>query len=316
MKTRNTFVGVVLMGMRVVGIATMLGFESLASPIALPDWVKPIESALPKLSPVVISEVDDLCEIIDTADTNPLPHNEKKSQEARLRLVELREQASLAMIWQCFKESEQGYGLYLSSTLEVVQHDRELAGWLLPILRHRIQWLKTTINDSSHKNYSKGSRKLLILSQELTIIGNYLLSQGEYSDIENLNALAVQKSKLLGNDNDFLSDQERIKMLQNRINSIREAREFSERNTKPFWRKIADELIEEGVLTSDVLLGPKPGVNSIPPQPLGPRGPLPEPTPPPFVFVPQTWMVWPIWIFIVLVSVILLRWLFRKPKRN
>jgi hypothetical protein len=85
--------------------AVLCSGPAAAAPIPLPDWAKPIESALPKLTPELISEVDDLCYTIDY-EYFMQPAKKEKMRNSLMRLVALGEQADQAMIWQYFKLTE------------------------------------------------------------------------------------------------------------------------------------------------------------------------------------------------------------------
>jgi hypothetical protein len=90
--------------------AGFLTTRSLAGPVPLPDWVKPIEGALPKISPEIIAEVDDIFWFNAMHSENlHIQDTRTKIQSNNLRIVELRELAGQAMIWQYFKRSGRGH---------------------------------------------------------------------------------------------------------------------------------------------------------------------------------------------------------------
>jgi hypothetical protein len=291
----------------VVWLAAHLGPASFASPIPLPDWAKPIESSLPKLSPEVISEVDDIYEFFfANNDRLPYPGIRDQWNSNERRLFELREQADLAMIWQYLKATNSKY--YNIEVLGRLANDRNLAARLLPVVRWRIEWLKKASLDGSLELYYKTYDPFF----ELYDTRDYLMKQGEWSDIEGLNSVKDATSKLGIPIFDVFAPMD----LYDQVDAMHVARKDSEQNDGPFWQTRARWLIKEGVLSEDALK-PRPSVINPAdgPKPLGPRKPLPEITKPsrPTEFL-QAWMVWPMWILIGIVSLGLLRWLFRKPR--
>jgi hypothetical protein len=259
------------------------------SVLPLPDWAKPIESILPKLPPELISEVDDLCEFVDNNYESGNPTVNAQLDSTYKRLVELQEKAGLAMIWRYLKLTDNRSSNY--QLLTGLRDDRDLAAWLLPIIRFRMEWLKHAPLDSQLKEYF--DREQHHPYGELYQIQTYLYRQGEFSDIETLNMIA-DKAKRMGIDLGFEWGTSTPKRLAEQVKAMQEAREASAYRYEP---RTSPQTPEEGGYR---------------PEPLGPRKPLPEiKLPTPFL---QPWMVWPMWICIGLVSLGLLRWAFRRAK--
>ncbi len=291
-----------------LALAGFLGSSLLAAPVPLPDWVKPIESTLPKVSPEVISEVDEICYFSAmNADHRHRPELDAQSERNARRLAELQEQADQAMIWQYLKATRDPYRN--DQTLMILKDDRDLAVWLLPVVRFRIEWLNRAIHDLNMKKYVKE----FYASPELLYIQLYLYSQGEFSDIEKLNILIDESVKLGFKPCLDTSSQERVRQ---QIRDMREVRKWSEQVNEPRWKLSVRSLVEKGILNPDalkpILSAQNPGDRSDRPEPLGPRKPLPSITGPLAFF--QPWMVWAMWLGVGLISVGLLCWVFRKPK--
>lgn len=295
-----------------------LGTTALSAPVPLPDWVKPMESSLPRLSPEVISEVDEIRAFAIDNNGNYSPPVIAQSESNQRRYVHLREQADQAMIWQYLKATS---GPYKDTRiLHQLGEDRGLAAWLLPIVRFRVEWLEQSMRDPQKRKYLEN----VFHSFEILDIQNYLFNQGEYSDIENLNLLVENLNLLVdvSRKPKFESEAGAGKkfvdpgFLQEQVQAMQQARIQSERQNQPFWRLVASHLIERGVLDADAL-EPRPQARTHSagghlPKPLGPRKPLPEIKP--LNDYPQPWMVWQIWLFLLVVTAGLLRWLFRKPR--
>jgi hypothetical protein len=287
----------------------LLGFTGLtpatlsAEPVTLPEWAKPIESSLPKISPDVISEVDEIYWYnVCNEEYRALPNRKAQYQSNEMRMVELKEQAGQAMIWQYLKSTDHGGSPRVLSGLA---KDREVAAWLMPILRFRIEWLKKAISDDEMKGYFEKHR----IAWEIGEIEEYLFSQGEFSDIENLNIVHNEVFKRGA----AYSDRASPERIAEQIKAMEKARKVGD---QPYWQWSAQYLISEGVLTPDVL---KPESKELAvandrdrPKPLGPRKPLPETTIPTPTQQPR--ITWPIWILIGLVSVGLLYWACRKSR--
>jgi len=296
-------------GIGVWALTGMLGTTSLAAPIPLAEWAKPLEPYLPKVPPEVISEVKGILAFqgvnFEIRERSDIKSQFEKNER---RLVELQEQGDQAIIWLYLKDT--GIPGANSGWLSLVHCNRPLAAWLLPVIRFRIEWFKQAIHDPKWRKYIQR----IYRNTELSDIEGYLAAQGEFSDIENLNILTDESAKL-GFELDFNSG---IKSsIAEQVKSMKETRELVERfHDRPNWQGRAQNLIEKGILDADALTPRPPAHNpadgSYRPEPLGPRKPLPDITPPgPFL---QPWMVWPVWLFIIVLSAGLLRWVFRKPK--
>lgn len=306
----NPFRVVTAIPQKAGGFLILTGFFGAAlsaAPVPLPDWVKPIESSFPKIAPAVISEVDDIYTFFEAnAEYSHRPEVRAQFETHTQRLVVLQEQADLAVIWQYLKATNNRYHNYY--TLGSLVNDRNLAAWLLPIVRFRVEWLKKeaqqSISNRKPTKYFEESEVVL----EMSDLATYLMHQGEYSDMENFNIIWDAASKL----GCLSRETSKSKRLEEQVKAMQEARMESEQHDQPLWQSRAKRLIEKGVLNADAL---KPRLSTFDqsnrPKPLGPRKPLPG-IKPPFQFKP--WMVWPMWIFIVLVSAGLLCWVFRKPK--
>jgi hypothetical protein len=304
-------VSVLRRGISLLTLTAFLGMSSLAAPISLPNWAQQIESSVPKLSPEVISEVDEIITFLaQNAETFRYDSKIAAQRESyRRRFVELQDQADQAMIWQYFKATS---GRYRGpGPLSSLQQNPELATWLLPIVRHRIDWLKQAIHDPEQRKYSQ----IVFENFEIHDLYSYLIRQGELSDIENLNLL-VDESIKLKFKSEFglepkISDHER---LQGQLKLMQERRNRSEQQAEPNWQKEARRLIAEGVLNEDALKprtqAQSPSSESNSPKPLGPKNPLPE-TKTILSFLPP----WMMWLFIFAASSALLRWVLRKAKR-
>lgn len=310
MRPCKIVVPVLQMGVILLILTAFLGMSSLAAPIPLPNWATQIELSLPNVSPEVISEVDEILTFVDENQETFRydPEIKAKRQSCRLRFVELQDQADQAMIWRYFKATS---GPYRSpGPLISMQQNPELATWLLPIVRHRIDWLKQAIHDPEQRSYLQ----TVFEYDEIHDLYSYLFKEGEISDIKNLNLL-VDEAINLKFKSQFglppkISDQER---LQGQVNAMQEVRNRSEQQAEPIWQIDARRLIAEGVLNEDALkprpTAQSPRAPSNRPKPLGPKQPLPDRTSPSFL---PPWMMW---LFIFAVSAALLRWVFRKPKR-
>jgi hypothetical protein len=310
MKSPKIVARFLLVRVSVFVLTCPLGTSVTAAPVALPEWIKPMERTLPGIPPEVVSEVDEIYNFTLTNRENGYS-SEVKAQHLfnSKRLVELQEQADLARIWQYLKATDGSYGTcHILSSLGC---DRGLAAWLLPIVRYRIEWLKNALTDPRQKKYIHE----FFAGSELYDIQNYFFKQGEFSDIENLNLLASEATKLgFGGG---LKNLGTYRSLQNQVKDMQEARNKSEQQTGPYWQWGARHLIKEGVLTADALKSKPSAQNpiddSIRPKPLGPRQPLPEIKDPDDY--PEPWMVWQIWLFLGVVSAALFLWLCRRPKR-
>ena len=309
----KTVISVLQRGGSLLVLTGFLGTSAFAAPIPLPDWVKPIEAALPKLPPDVISEVDEIItfNIGNSYDSRFRPEVKAQIEGNNQRLVELREQADQAMIWQYLKATSELYPGYQYNYLSRLGHDRGLAAWLLPIVRFRIEWLKKALHDPTQKQHIH----YVFSCSEIYDIEQYFFQQGEFSDIENLNFAEDKATELLFRGK--LVWGVGHQRLQEQVKAMQEARIQSHQHDCPFWKSRAVSLIAQGVLSADALKprppAQNPGDGSYRPKPLGPRKPLPViKVFPGFL---QPWMMWPMWLIIFAVSAGLLRWVFRKPKR-
>jgi len=295
-------------------LSGFLGQSLSAAPVPLPDWVKPIESSLPKLPADVISEVDEIITFMEryAEDLNFYEPNIKSQWKSySLRFVNLQEQADQAMIWQYLKATGGQYTWALGR----LGRDRDLAVWLLPVVRFRVEWLKIALRDPGQRRYVERA----LNGNEIYDIEDYFFKQGEFSDIENFTLLVDEAIKQNFKINPTLTSLSSFReRLQSQVKAMQEARNRSEQQAGPYWLSSASRLITEGVITADAdALKPRPtpqspGAASNRPKPLGPREPLPEVKP--ISDYPEPWEVWQIWLFLIAVSAILLRWLFRKPK--
>jgi hypothetical protein len=102
----------------------------------------------------VISEVDEICEFEDSNfEIQPLPKVKARIKQNYHRLVELQEQAGQALIWRYLKSTVDP--TYNDQTLSALSDDRDLASWLLPIVRFRIEWLRQAAVDGRLREYAK-----------------------------------------------------------------------------------------------------------------------------------------------------------------
>lgn len=286
--------------------------SSPAAPIPLPDWVKPMESSLPPVSPEVIAEVDDILAFRDlNLERRHQPGIAEQSIQKACRLAELQDQGDQALIWQYLKATT-GFSYPVMPFLMRYQGDRELATWLLPLVRFRMDWLETALYDDALKKQAGWA----VQGSELPDIERYLCSQGEFSDLEKLNRLVEAAAKAGFKSSYYLEMKKwpKYHWLQLQIKAMQDARGQIKDNSTPHWQSNARYLISEGILTEDALKprprSGTPGAVGRLPKPLGPRLPLPDP-PGPF---PPPWIVWPMWLVIFAISVGLLRWLWRKSR--
>lgn len=299
-------------GAIVLILAGFLGESSVAAPIPLPDWIKPIEKKLPHLTPELISEVDDICHFMTQNEENLslTPRIAAQWELYALRYVKLREKADQAMIWQYLKATGGQYG-GRPDRLSRLGVDRGLAVWLLPVVRFRIEWLTQALHLSGNRKYLEE----VLMGVELIDIENYLFQQGEFSDIENLNRLVDEAIKLhfkvsldLGHRD---SGDERLKA---QVTAMKKARDRSDQQTKPYWQFSAGRLIAEGLLKEDDFKLPPsaqvPSNESDRPKPLEPRKPLPE-----IDRQPTDLQHWRRWLLIVLAIGGWFFWRLRKLKR-
>ena len=312
MNPYKTVGSVIQKGVSLLALTGFLGTYSLAAPIRLPDWIKPIKSALPRLSPEVISEVDEIRTFIGHNAERYSPEVITKIDSGLRRLVELQEQGDQAEIWQYLKATNSPYP---DQTLIRLGWNRDLAAWLLHIVRFRVAWLKQAIYDPELEKNIKD----IFRNGEIDDIEYYFYQQGEFSDIENLNLLVDEavKLKLKSRSTPGFQSSDQNK-LQAQVKTMQEARNRPEQQTEYGWKLTARSLIEKGVLTAAALkprpLAQNPGDGSYRPKPLGPRQPLPEIQIKPLPGFLQPWMMWPMWLSILVVSAGLLRWVFRTPK--
>jgi hypothetical protein len=292
------------MGVGLLAFTWLLGTTALASPIPLPEWAKPLEPFLPKVPPEVISEVKRIRWIqSDHSEDGQRP--EIKAQNERFeRIVELREQGDQALIWVYLQDTAEPY-TYVD-WLSRAGCDRDLAAWLLPVVRFRIEWFKKALHAPGQKTYLEAT------DREIRDIEQYLFYQGEFSDIENLNAFTDEAKKLGINLGYATSGQRR---LQDQVRDMQNTRKRIEQySDAPLWHGDARILIEQGLLTADALnpqpAAQTPGAGSYSPKPLGPREPISE-LPDPDAQCIKLWMLWAGW---GIVSAALLCWLFRKSK--
>ncbi|MBP7949063.1 MAG: hypothetical protein KA004_05360 [Verrucomicrobiales bacterium] len=297
-----------------VVLSVLWGFlatNSPAVPVPLPDWVRPIESSLPKVTPEVISEVDDIyLSILRNTEYYELPDRTAKIRSNVTRLVVLREQADLAMIWQYLKFT-MGEGPKFPGILDVLKKDRDVAARLLPIIRFRMELFQQAIREQKLKEFflsQKGD-----VGGEIGQMRSYLIHQGERADIENLYRICEEFYKIGYN---FYPYSER---LPDHLKEMEEVRKLGEQADEPYWLSEAQHWISFGVLTAEVLKTapslPNTGEGNRRPQPLGPRQPLsqgPKPLPDENQ-EPWTTRNWPIWILIGLAAAGLL-WLLVKRK--
>ena len=296
-------------------LSLLAGFflaSSPAAPIPLPDWVKPMESSLPPVSPELVAEVDDILAFRDlNLERRHQPGIAEQLIQKACRLAELQDQGDQALIWQYLKATTD-FNYPVMPFLMRYQGDRALAAWLLPVIRFRMEWLETALYDGASKKQSGWA----VQGSELPDIERYLCSQGEFSDLEKLNRL-VQAAAKAGFKSSYYLEMKKwpkYHWLQLQIKAMQDARDQIKDNSTPYWQGNARYLISEGILTEEALK-PRPRNGTLDAagrqsKPLGPRLPLPDP-PGPF---PPTWIVWPMWLVIFAISAGLLRWLFRKPR--
>ena len=304
---------IVKLGLILLSLAGFLGTTSPAAPVTLPDWVKPIESSLPKLPPAVISEVDEIRAFRVNENSSDHPEQAAKWLSHQRRIVELQEQAGQAMLWQYLKASGGKYGD--DKILKSLRGDRDLAAWLLPVVRFRIEWLKQALHDPGQKQHIQK----VLESFEIYDILDYLYGQGEFTDIENLNLFMDEANKSKVHLSFILRDgyvmRDGLSIAQRLSDMVKGMQEERKRSwqTEPYWQVAARHLIQIGVLKADALKPRAPvqnqGDGGNRPKPLGPRKPLPGNK------TWQPWMMRPMWLFIAAVSAGLLLWLFRKHKR-
>ncbi len=287
-----------------------LATPSPAKPVSLPDWVKPIESSLPNVTPEVISEVDDIYRsIAKNIDEALLPYRIEIIRSNVTRLVELREQADLAMIWQYLKFT-MGEGPKWPLILDTIQKDRDVAAWLLPILRFRMELFQQAIGEQRLKEFflsQKGD-----VDSEIGQIRSYLIYQGERSDIENLYRICEEFSKIGYNFYPY------SKRLPDHLKDMEEVRKLGDQADQPYWQSEAQSWISRGTLTNDVLkTSPAPNTSgsSNHPKRLGPRQPLSQSPKPRSDEIQEPWTprYWPIWVLIGLAAAGLL-WLLLKRR--
>ncbi len=297
-----------------VVLSVLWGFfatNSPAVPVPLPDWVRPIESSLTKVTPEVVSEVDDIyLSILRNTEYCELPDRTAKIRSNVTRLVELREQADLAMIWQYLKFT-MGEGPKRPWVLDRLKKDRDLAAWILPILRFRMELFEQAIGEQRLKEFflsQKGD-----VRDELGQIHRYMINQGEQSDIEILYRIYEECFKI-GYFKSSASDS-----LPDNLKEMEEVRKLGDQADLPYWLSEAQHWISFGVLTADILKNAPPASNSNGginhPKPLGPRQPLSQGPKPRSDGNQEPWTprYWPIWILIGLAAAGLL-WLLVKRK--
>jgi hypothetical protein len=283
-----------------IGLIGLLQSYLLAAPIAVPEWVKPIEHLLPQLPPEVISEVDDIY-AFQSSNQEELyrPGVKEKFYANFRRQVELREQLGLAMGWVYLKSTVDPSKNY--HVLVSLRNDRALAATLLPIVRFRIEWLKQIAADERLKQYLEESR----YENEFADLRTYLLHQGEIPDLENFNMMIDGVQKLRGP----FYETPGPNRLQTQIELMEAAKVESENNDRPYWLSVAQYLIDEGHLDATALntsvTGGTPSRADKPQESLGLK-----------LFQPnKQWQhMWVLWLSIGVVSVLLFGWAFRKPR--
>jgi hypothetical protein len=249
--------------------AVLCTSPSTAAPIPLPDWAKPIASSLPKLTPELIAEVDDLCYIIDD-ELFMQPALKEKKRNSLMRLVALGEQADQAMLWQYFKLTED-----MSPRLELLMsshlcRDRNLAEWLLPVIRFRMELFLQAIRENRLAEFLAAQNE--IWKSELGATQYYFMRQGERSDMENLYRVYDEHLKI-DPKSDFM-----YMSLEDCLKEMEEGRKRWGQDDGPYWKTEAERWIEKGVLTEEDFNTALRAANSnratSHPGPLGPSLPL------------------------------------------
>ncbi len=234
--------------------ALFLSTPLWADPIAIPQWARPVEDQLPKLSPAIISEVDDLFKIMEderhSGNDSGRP-SDAEYLKASLRLVDLREQADQAMIWRYLKEQTgpnaspalalKKAALRREGLLMRLRDDPNLPQWLLPLIRERMKWLKSLLQ--SHQ--IDGADAVT----EISGIASYLYRHGEISDIETLEQLIA-----MGESGGFFGDFFRGRKAVNElIPGMRQSRAKAQSGVMPYWRSVALSLVARKLVDKNSL---------------------------------------------------------------
>jgi hypothetical protein len=220
---------------------TVLGTSALAAPIPLPEWAKSIESQLPKISPEIVSEIDDLYTYWYHHAEIYTPDVRKKYNEVAFRLVELRDYIGPAMIWQYLKDD----GLtrnYNQLLLMHLRDDKMIAASLLPVIRCRMVWLKELIQNPNFSELKKNTD----YHWQIGEIQSFLYAHGEDEDLKTLEQLMEEDVK---HGSRVYSNR---KSLQEQARGVQESREMLEHHNKPFWFYFANHLIDQGLLSEDI----------------------------------------------------------------
>lgn len=292
--------------------AALLTSPSAGAPIPLPEWAKPIESALPKITPELISEVDDYFCTIDF-ELYIQPAIKAKIRSSLMRFVELGEQADQAMIWQYFKLTE-GAGLPAGILMNShLGRDRNLATWLLPVIRFRMELFLQAIRENRLPEFV-GAETKQTGGSGLGGIKEYLMRRGERSDIENLYLIYDEIFKFDQRSNHTLQS------LEDCLKEMEEGRKRREQDEGPYWKSEAERWITKGVLTEEDFNTALRAANSnratSHPEPLGPRKPLTgNATPTVSASIPgQNPWYWLLWVGLSMAALGLL-WLLLKRRQ-
>jgi hypothetical protein len=284
-------------------LVIVLGTRAQAAPIPLPEWAKPIESQLPKISPEIVSEIDDLYTYWYQNKEVYTPDVRKKYNEVAFRLVELRDYIGPAMIWQYLKDD----GLtrnYNQLLLLSLNDDRDLAVSLLPVIRCRMVWLKQLIQNP---NFSV-LKKNMDYHWQIDEIQSFLYAHGEDEDLKTLDQLMEEDVK---HGSRVYSNR---KSLQEQARGIQEARAMAIHHNKPFWFYFANHLIDQGLLSEDIKQSALRTNDNKQHADV-----LKSPQSAPSNIFSTSWLQpWMIWSSLLLVlgagSAVLIRGRFRKPK--
>jgi LPXTG-motif cell wall-anchored protein len=191
--------------------------------------------------------------------------------------------------------------------------DRNLAAWLLPVIRFRMELFLQAIRENRLAEFVAAHKKRTG-RYGLDGIQQYLIRQGERSDIENLYRIY---------DEIFKFEERSNHTLQNLEGCLKEMEEESKRwelDDGPYWKSEAERWIGKGVLTEEDFNTALRAANSHRPTshpgPLGPGLPLAgDPAPSAGAASPgQSPWHWLLWGGLSLAAMGLL-WLLRKRRQ-
>ncbi len=141
----------------------------------LPLWLGDRRDLLPPLTTNEVSKMEQAWPRLQVSD---VPGNEPPEYwEALQTVVELGENASLALVWLYAKDSSRlnPMAAHRRLLLRVLSNDTISSRWLLPLLRHRLEWMEGLVNQGQFAQVEA-------MADELSAIQGYMNTRSEVSD--------------------------------------------------------------------------------------------------------------------------------------